>query len=71
MVAVLTISVQVVNGLTDDCHLVTLPVFPDKVNKALVLPEQIVVPPETVPATVVGSTVTVVVAELATAQLPL
>ena len=44
---------------------------PDKVNNALVLPEQIVVPPATVPPTVVGSTVTVVTTEFADAQLPL
>ncbi len=33
---------------------------PDKVNNALVLPEQIVVPPATVPPTVVGDTVPVI-----------
>ena len=51
--AVFTISVHNVNGLTDDCHFVIVPEFPDKVSKALVLPEQIVVPPETVPPAIV------------------
>ena len=36
-----------------------------KVNTPLVLPVQMVVPPVTVPATVVGSTVTVVETEFA------
>lgn len=37
----------------------------------LELPEQIVVPPDTVPPTETGSTVTVVIEELAGAQFPL
>ena len=71
VVDVFAISVHVENALTDDCHFVTDPVFPDKVNNAMLLPEQIVVPPATVPATVVGETVTVVATEFAAAQLPL
>ena len=59
----MAISVHVENGLTADCHLLIVPVCPDKVNKALVLPEQIVVPPATDPPTVIGSTVTVTVNE--------
>ena len=59
---VLTISVHVVNGLTDDCHFVIVPVWPDKVNTALVLPEHIVDPPVTVPPTEAGETVIVPVA---------
>ena len=58
----LTISVQVAKGLTADCHLVTVPVFPAKVNDALVLPEQMVVPPVTVPPAEAGETVIVPVA---------
>lgn len=57
MVAVLAISVQVEKGLTDDCHFVIVPVCPDKVNDALVLPEHIVDPPVIVPPTDVGLTV--------------
>lgn len=55
---VLAISVQSV-PLVENCHLVMLPVWPDKVRVPLVLPEQMVVPPDTEPATVDGSTVTV------------
>jgi len=68
---VFTIGVQVVKGLTDDCHLVIVPVCPAKVNTPLVLPEQIVVPPVTDPPTEVGLTVTVVATELAKLQTPL
>jgi hypothetical protein len=65
-------SFQVVNGETELCHLTTVPVFPDSVNKPLVLPEHtLVAAPVTVPPTEVGSTVTVVVDELAEAQVPL
>ena len=46
----------------DDCHLIIVPVCPDKVNKPLVLPVQIVLPPLTDPPADTGSTVTVVVA---------
>ena len=58
-------------GLTDDSHLVIVPVYPDKVNSPLVLPEQMVDPPVTEPPTEVGSTVTVVSAEIAKLQTPL
>ena len=61
MEAVLAISVQDENGLTDDCHFVTVPVFPVKVNDALVLPEQMVVPPANVPPTEIGETVIIAV----------
>ncbi len=56
-------SVQVVNGETELCHFITVPIFPVKVSNPLVFPVQIAVPPVTVPATVVGATVTVVDAE--------
>lgn len=58
-------------GLTELCHFTTVPVLPDKVSKPLVLPEQIVDPPETLPPAETGSTVTAAGAEFAVAQLPL
>ncbi len=61
--AVLEISVHVVNGETELCHFITVPTFPVKVINPLVFPVQIDVPPVTVPATVIGATVTVVDAE--------
>ena len=69
--AVFTISIQLVNGLTELCHFTTVPVCPDKVSNPLLLPVQIETPPVTFPATVAGSTVTVVGVELAVAQTPL
>lgn len=71
MVAVLALSVQVENGLIDDCHFVIVPVCPVKVNIALVLPEHIVDPPVTVPPIEAALTFTVVTTEFATVQLPL
>ncbi len=71
VVAVIAIGVHVLNGDTELSQRTTEPVLPVKVNKPLVLPKQIVVPPLTVPATVAGFTVTVVVAEFALVQLPL
>ena len=41
----------------DDCHLVTVPIFPLKVNNVLLVPEQTDVLPETVPPTERGLTV--------------
>ena len=64
-------SIQVENGLTEYCHLVIVPVWPERVSRPLVLPEQMVVPPETVPPTEVGSTITAVKAEIAGLQIPL
>ena len=71
MLDVFEIVVQLVNGLTELSHLTIEPLFPVKVNKPLVEPEQMVVPPDNEPATVVVFTVTVVVLELTAAQLPL
>ncbi len=65
------IGVQVLNGDTELSHLTTEPVLLANVNKPLVLPEQIVVPPVTDPPTLVGSNVTVVNAEFAVGQTPL
>ena len=67
---VVAMSLQVVPSV-ELCHLVTVPVLPANVNKPLVLPEQMAVPPVTTPPTEVGSTVTVMAAELLTEQLPL
>ena len=53
------ISFHVLNGATELCHFTTVPVCPAKVNKPLVLPEQIVVPPITDPPTLVGSAIMV------------
>ena len=63
--------VQVVNGATELSHLTTPPVLPLSVNVPLVEPEQIVVPPLTLPPALVGLTVTVVVLEVASGQVPL
>lgn len=64
-------SVHELKGLTELCHFTTIPVLPDNVSSPLELPEQTEVPPETDPPAEAGSTVTVVAAELAEAQLPL
>ena len=58
--------VQVVNGATELSHLTTLPVLPDNVNKPLVAPEQIVVPPLTLPPTDNTFTINVAAFELIT-----
>ncbi len=63
--------VHVVNGATALSHLTTLPVLPLSVNIPLVDPVQIPVPPLTLPPTLVGFTVTVVVEEFASGQVPL
>ena len=67
---VLTISVHVVNGEGDDCHLMIVPVCPLSVNVPLVEPLHIVVPPLTLPPTEVGVTVSVAEFEYATGQVP-
>ena len=71
MAEVFAISVQVSNGETELCHLTIVPVWPERVKSPLVLPEQTVVPPVTVPPTEIGSTVTVVSVEFSAAQTPL
>ena len=63
--------VHVVNGLTEYSQLLIEPVFPLNVSNPLVEPEQIFVPPETLPPTEPAVTVTVVVDEFALEQLPL
>ena len=66
---VLLISVQT-EPSREDCHFVIVPVYPLKVNMPLVLPEQIVEPPLTVPPTPVGSTVIVAIAEKSSTHTP-
>ncbi len=63
--------VHAVNGATALSHLTTLPVLPLSVNIPLVDPEQMVVPPLTLPPALVGLTVTLVVEEFASGQAPL
>ena len=63
--------VHVVNGETEYSQLTTVPTFPLNTNVPLVDPEQIEVPPVTLPPTDAGFTVTVVVDEFADAQEPL
>ena len=67
---VLAIVVHVKNGETDFSHLTTLPVFPIKVKTPEVDPEQIVVPPETEPPTVVGFTVKTPLTFVVPSQIP-
>jgi hypothetical protein len=71
VVVVLEIVVQVVNGDTALSQLTTEPVCPLKVNVPLVEPEQMDVPPLTLPPTDAGFTVTVVADEVAEAHEPL
>ena len=70
MIAVFAISVHEVYGDTDFCHFTTVPVCPESLSKPLLLPGQMVEPPDTVPPALAGFTVTVAAAELAVAQLP-
>jgi hypothetical protein len=69
-VPIFVISVQVVNGEIELCHLRTEPIFPVKDSNPLVLPEHNVLLPFTVPPIVVGDIVTVVETEFAIGQLP-
>ena len=71
MAEVFARSVQSVKGEVELCQLTIDLVWPDKVKRPLVLPEQIVVPPVTVPPTEIGSTITVVSKEFVVAQTPL
>ena len=71
MVVVIAISVHALNGDTELCHFTTVPVCPVSVSSPLLLPEQMVEPPETDPPAIAEFTVTVVAAELTIPQLPL
>ena len=62
VLVVLAISVTLVKpDDNEDCHLVTAPVLPLKVNVVVLFPVHTVAEPATVPPTVVGLTVTVAV----------
>ena len=61
----------VVKLFKDDSHLITVPLWPDKVSVVLLVPGQTVVPPATVPPTEAGVTVIIAGLEFAGAQLPL
>jgi hypothetical protein len=64
---VFAISIHVLKGETELCHLMIVPVYPDNVSKPLVFPEQMVVPPETLPPTDIGATMSVAAFELLSA----
>ena len=70
VVAVLAISLQVLPSV-ELCHLVTVPVWPARVNTPLVLPEHISLLPATEPPILTASTVMVVDAEFAALHEPL
>ena len=53
---VFAISTGVTQLSVDDCHLVTIPVWPDNVSVVLLIPEQTVALPATVPPTETGLT---------------
>ena len=55
----------------DHCHLTTLPVCPLKVSVDVLVPVQTVWPPDKVPPTVAGLTVSVTEALVSAAQTPL
>jgi hypothetical protein len=71
VVNVLAMSLHVLYGETELCHFTTVPLFPDKVSVPLVLPMHTLATPVTAQLTVIGSTVTVVEAEVEVEQLPL
>ena len=62
---VFAIGLKVENGATALSHLTIDPVYPAKVSKPLVLPEQIVVPPVAPPGIVSGATIIVIELEVA------
>ena len=66
----LEISVQVVPPLVEYCHLITVPVWPDKVSIVLFIPMHTIEPPATEPPTLAGITVTVADNELSGMQTP-
>ena len=56
--------------LVADCHLTIVPVCPDKVKAVEFVPEHTVAPPDTLPPTDVGDTVTVALDENAVSHTP-
>ena len=69
----MTISVKLAVKplLVEDCHFVTLPVWPLKVSTVLLVPLHTVAAPAILPPTLVGLTVTVPVALFADPHAPL
>lgn len=65
------ILLQVVPPSTEDSHLITEPVSPERLREPEFEPEHTVVFAETVPPTLAASTVTVAAEEKAVAQVPL
>ena len=63
-------SVDVAQLFIEYCHLVMLPVYPDKVSKVLLIPEHTVAEPAIDPPTEAGATVMVASEELAGVQIP-
>ena len=63
MAAVFAISVHTLNGDTELCHFTTVPVCPESVRRPLLLPGQIVKPPDTDPPKLAGSTLTLALDE--------
>jgi len=71
-VVVFEISCTSDEKLSDEyCHLVTLPVLPPKVKPVLFVPVHTVAPPDILPPTDVGLTVTVAELEFALEHAPL
>ena len=68
---ILAIGLNTANGETALSHLTTFPTLPLKVKLPAEAPEQTVLVPLIVPATLAASTVTKVDPEFATAQAPL
>jgi hypothetical protein len=71
IVVVFAISTIVTQLSVDDCHLVIVPVCPDNVRVVLLVPEQTVALPATVPPTEIGFTVIVASVEFVDEQTPL
>jgi len=69
--AVLVMSVEVAQLSVEYCHLVMLPVYPERVRRVLFTPVHTVAEPATDPPTEPAVTVTVTSDELAGEQVPL
>lgn len=68
---VLAISVHKPPPLMEDCHLLMVPECPERVSVPVLLPEQTVVLPLTVPPTALPPTVMIAAAELVGTHTPL
>ena len=71
MVVVFAISVHAPAGAIVLCHFTTVPECPESVSRPLLLPEQMLVAPDTVPPMLPEFTVTVAATEFTVPQLPL